>query len=128
MSMDYQAEDQAFHEEVAQEMKGMAFTSFTGNVYVDAIRTLKSRADDAYQRGQEDMRERAAALVRAIRNECPLADYLYRNGWLGSATYAEMRIRALSVVVDARSTVCQCGSAAKGLACKMDCPGSEVEP
>lgn len=52
---------------------------------------------EAYQRGQEDMRKRAAALVRAIRNECPLADYLYRNGWLGSATYAEMRIRDLEV-------------------------------
>lgn len=118
MSMDYQAEDQAFHEEVAREMKGMAFTSFTGNVYVDAIRTLKSRADDAYQRGQRAMRERAAALVRAIRNECTLADYHYRNGWLDSATYAEMRIRALEGG----------GELSEEADSKMDCPGSEVEP
>ena len=27
-----------------------------------------------------------------------------------------------------RRSVCQCGSAAKDRACKMDCPGSEVEP
>lgn len=101
MSMDYQAEDQAFHEEVAREIKGMAFTSFTGNVYVDAIRTLKSRADEAYQRGVRAGKMLAliqcADLAAALPNEVTVTDYNYRNGWRDACSYAEMCIRALEV-------------------------------